>query len=246
MSRLRAALVHLAISALIGSALFAMVWFVWYPAPMLVGIGGHSIFLLLIAIDVVLGPLLTLIVFKSGKRSLKFDLAVIAALQLAAMTYGLSSLLKARPVYIAALGDKFQVIQAPEIADLNLKKAGKSRLPWFGPDLVGTAQPTDKFAVEEVAAVAQLVGGGLGHFPQFHVPYSTMRDTILAEARPISDLRKLNPGQVGEIDRWLASRRLVESRVKYQPIQISLTDYAVILDAKTAEVIGIAPFKPWP
>lgn len=246
MSRLRAAAIHLAISALIGSALFAMVWFVWYPAPMLVGIGGHNIFLLLIGIDVVLGPLLTSIVFKSGKRSLKFDLAVIAALQLAAMSYGLSSLLEARPVYVAALGDKFQVIQAPEIADLNLKNAGKSRLPWFGPDLVGTAQPTEKFAAEEVAAVVQLAGGGLGHFPQFHVPYSAMRDTILDKAKPISDLRKLNPEQVGEIDQWFASRGLAESLVKYQPIQISITNYAVILDAKTAEIIGITPFKPWP
>ena len=246
MSRFCAALVHLAISAAVGIALFAMVWFVWYPAPTLVVIGGHSIFLLLIAIDVVLGPLLTLIVFKAGKRTLKFDLAVIATLQVVAMVYGVKSLLEARPVFVAALGDKFQVIQAPEIADLNLKKAGKARLPWFGPDLVGTATPTDKFAVEEVAAVAQLAGGGLGHFPQFHVPYSTMRETILAKAKPISDLRKHNPSQVLEIDRWLAKRGLTESLVKYQPIQISITDYAVILDAKTAEVVGIAPFKPWP
>ena len=246
MTRSSAALVHLILSALIGSALFAMVWFVWYPAPMLVVIGGHKIFLLLIAIDVVLGPLLTLIVFKTGKRSLKFDLAVIAALQLAAMIYGLNSLLEARPVFIAALGDKFQVIQAPEIADLNVKKAGKSRLPSFGPDLVGTAPPTDKLAAAEVADVTKMAGGGLGHFPQFHVPYSTMRDTILANAKPISDLRKLNPEKVGEINQWLANRRLAESRVKYQPIQISITDFAVILDATTAEIVGIAPFKPWP
>lgn len=246
MSRFRAALVHLAISAAVGIALFAMVWFVWYPAPTLVVIGGHRIFLLLIAIDVVLGPLLTLIVFKAGKRTLKFDLAVIAALQVVAMVYGIGSLLEARPVYIAALGDKFQVVQAPEIADFNLKKAGKSRLPWFGPDLVGTAQPTDKLAAEEVDAVAQLAGGGLGHFPEFHVPYSTMHETILAKAKPISDLRKLSPAQAGEIDLWFASRGLAESSVKYQPIQISITDYAVILDAKTAEVVGIAPFKPWP
>ncbi len=246
MSRFRAALVHLAISVSLGVALFAMVWFVWYPAPTLVVIGGHSIFLLLISIDVVLGPLLTLIVFKTGKRTLKFDLTVIALLQVVAMVYGVRSLLEARPVFIAALGDKFQVVQAPEIADLNLKRAGKDRLPWFGPDLVGTAQPTEKFAAEEVAAVAQLAGGGLGHFPQFHVPYSTMREAILAKAKPVGDLRKLSPEQAGEIDRWFASRRLAESSVRYQPIQISITDYAVILDAKTAEVVGIAPFKPWP
>ena len=44
--------------------------------------------LLMIGVDVVIGPLLTLIVFDPKKKHLKFDLVVIAALQLAALAYG--------------------------------------------------------------------------------------------------------------------------------------------------------------
>jgi len=245
MSRFRAALVHLLISALVGLALFAMVWWVWYPAPMLFAIGGQSIFFLIVAIDVLIGPVLTLVVFKSGKRTLKFDLAVIALLQVAAMMYGVRSLLEARPVFLAALGDKFQVIQAPEIADLNLAKSKLTHLPWFGPRLVGTAPPTDRLALDEVAGVTQLAGGGLGHFPQFHVPYSSMKDEILAKSKPISELRNLNKDRSAEIDQWIASYGLTDEQIRYQPVQIVATDYAVIIDAKSAAVIGIAPFKPW-
>ena len=85
MSRYTASATHFALSVLIGAILLALFWFVWYPAPMLLAIGGHEIFLLILGIDVVLGPLLTLIVFRSGKKSLKFDLAVIALMQVAAM-----------------------------------------------------------------------------------------------------------------------------------------------------------------
>ena len=85
MSRFRASGFHFVISLLVGLVLLALCWFMWYPAPMLMAIGGHEIFLLVVGIDVVLGPLLTLVVFKSGKKTLKFDLAVIALLQIAAL-----------------------------------------------------------------------------------------------------------------------------------------------------------------
>ncbi|MFD2273550.1 hypothetical protein ACFS07_27565 [Undibacterium arcticum] len=106
-------------------------------------IGGQQIFfLLVVGIDVVLGPLLTLVVFKVGKKSLKFDLAVIALLQLGAMVYGVSTLLEARPAYVAALGDQFQVVQASELTDANLAK-GKTELPWWGAAL-GRYQGADR------------------------------------------------------------------------------------------------------
>ncbi|MFC6521947.1 hypothetical protein ACFQAT_21695 [Undibacterium arcticum] len=131
MSRFRASGFHFLISFIVGLGLLALCWFMWYPAPMLMAIGGQQIFLLVVGIDVVLGPLLTLVVFKVGKKSLKFDLAVIALLQLGAMVYGVSTLLEARPAYVAALGDQFQVVQASELTDANLAK-GKTELPWWG------------------------------------------------------------------------------------------------------------------
>ena len=128
MSKYRASGIHFVISLFVGLVLLALCWFVWYPAPMLLAIGGHEIFLLIVGIDVVIGPLLTLVVFKTGKKKLKFDLAMIALLQILALEYGVSTLLEARPVYVAALGDKFQVIQATEVTDANLEKA-KTTLP---------------------------------------------------------------------------------------------------------------------
>ena len=242
MSRFRASGIHFLISLLAGLVLLALCWFMWYPAPMLMAIGGHEIFLLVVGIDVVLGPLLTLVVFKSGKKTLKFDLAVIALLQIAALVYGVSTLLEARPAYVAALGDKFQVIQATEVTDANLAKA-KTSLPWWGPRWVGTKAPTGRYDIDAVNDVTA-VGGGRGHFPQLHVPYHSMAKELIQRAQPIAALKKINSAQAAEIVAWLAKHGYTEQTAKFQPIKISASEFVVMIDAKTAAVIGIAPFKP--
>ena len=240
MTKLRASGLHFAISLFVGLMLLGLSWFIWYPAPMLMAIGGHEIFLLVVGIDVVLGPLLTLVVFKSGKPSLKFDLAVIALLQIAAMIYGVNTLLEARPAYVAALEDSFQVVQATQVTDANLAKANAT-LPWWGPVWVGTKAPLDRFDIDSVEAVTS-VGGGRGHFPQLHVPYDSVREQLAKRAKTISQLKALNVPRTVEIDAWLKARGYDEYSAKYLPIMISSTTFALLLDAATGRVIGISPF----
>lgn len=207
---------------------------------MLMAIGGHEIFLLVIGIDVVLGPLLTMAVFKPGKKYLKFDLAVIAMLQMFALTYGVNTLLEGRPVFIAALGDQYQVIQASELTDANLAK-GKTKLSWWGPVLVGTLEPTDKHDVSTVIAM-RAAGGSRGHLPHLHIPYERMSAEILEKAQEVSVLKENNPEKLIEIEEWLRGHNVAESKVKFQTIKISASKFAIIIDAKSAKIIGIMPF----
>jgi hypothetical protein len=242
MSRYTAACLHFLFSAMVGILLLALCWFVWYPAPMLMAIGGINIFLLIVSIDVVLGPLLTLVVFKTGKRSLTFDLAVIVALQIGAMAYGVSTLLEARPVYVAALGKNFQVVQASEVTDANLSKA-KITMPWWGPTWVGTKAPEDRFDIDAVNDVA-IVGAGRGHFPQLHVPYETVAKDVLAKSQSIATLISDNAGNADEIRAWLKRHNHNESTARFQPIQIVAGEFVVVLDGASGAIVGIAPFKP--
>jgi hypothetical protein len=112
MKRIRAAAIHLLVSVSIAASLFFAFWFVWYPYPLFHAVGGLDIFLILLAVDVTLGPLLTFVVFDTNKRTLKFDLSVIALFQLAALLYGVYTLYIGRPVYAAALGHRFDLVQA--------------------------------------------------------------------------------------------------------------------------------------
>ena len=243
MSRTRAAFIHFALSGSVVLVVFALFWFVWYPNPMAQALGGLPIIATLFGIDVVLGPLLTFIVFDSRKKSLKFDLVAIAVVQVLALSYGVHTLFASRPAFVAAIGDKFDIVPANEISDSDIV-AAKSSLPFLGPRWVGTVVPSAASEKERVE-FSSLLGLGRGHFPQYHQPLANMRDEILKNASPVSSLAKFNPGKDADIQRWLADHGRTIDNTVFQGLKARAEDMAVIMDAKTAEVIGIAPFKPW-
>ena len=99
-NRWQAAGAHLTLSAVIGATVLAAMLFVWYPEPFFDAVGGSRLILLLVGVDVVLGPLLTLVVYNPRKPRLRLDLSIIAVLQSAALIYGVHVMFAARPVYV--------------------------------------------------------------------------------------------------------------------------------------------------
>ena len=99
-NRLRASVIHLAISLAIASLAALLVFGWWYPHPYRDLSGGRELFTLVVAVDVVLGPLITLVIFNPAKtrRHLVMDFTVIGLLQVAALAYGLWTVFVARPV----------------------------------------------------------------------------------------------------------------------------------------------------
>src|SRR5262245_21130730 len=123
MTRWRAAALHLLICLAIAAGVLALMLTVWYPPPLFEAMGGIELALIVISVDVVLGPALTLIVFRAGKRGLRFDLAAIAVLQLGALLYGCHIVSLARPAYIVFVKDQFQIATAAQLSDQRLAAA---------------------------------------------------------------------------------------------------------------------------
>jgi hypothetical protein len=65
--RLRASAIHFCISVAIALLAALLVFFVWYPNPYREISGGRELFLILVSVDVVLGPLITLAIFDRAK-----------------------------------------------------------------------------------------------------------------------------------------------------------------------------------
>jgi len=72
----------------------------WYPLPYFTAAGGWQGLQIAAPIDLVLGPLLTLIVVNKNKEKSKiiFDLVVISMIQLSALGWGISTIYQQRPV----------------------------------------------------------------------------------------------------------------------------------------------------
>lgn len=100
--RLRASGIHLGLSLGIAALAAVVVFGLWYPYPYREISGGRSLFMLVVSVDVVMGPLITLVIFNRAKprRELMVDFSVVALLQLAALSYGMWTVFVARPVHV--------------------------------------------------------------------------------------------------------------------------------------------------
>ena len=114
-NRYQAFAVHMAISLVIFFILLVCITQYWYPGILFDTGNGWKAIGMIVGIDLVLGPLLTLIVFNHNKSSLKFDLAIIALVQTAALAYGTWTIHQTRPVALAFVHKSFITLYADSV-----------------------------------------------------------------------------------------------------------------------------------
>ena len=244
MSRWKASGIHLLLSALIAVGLLALMLSIWYPGPLFEAAGGDHLIFVLVAVDATLGPLITLIIFKAGKRGLKFDLAVIAMLQLSALAYGMHTVYLARPVYLVFTKDRFDLVSAKDVDPEDLPKA---RLPEFEhlplgrPRYIAAVPPEDREARQKILW-SSLQGKDLQMYPQYFVPYEQEIPSALTRAQPVAVLVKRYPGTLEE---YLRSSGRSQESVKFLPLRGKQADGAVLLDARTGVPLEIVLVDPW-
>ncbi len=236
--RARAAGVHLLISAAVAAVAAALVFGLWYPGPYRLLAGGQSLFVLLMTVDVVLGPMLTLAVFNLNKGwpHLKRDLAVIGVLQLAALLYGLYMVYTVRPVATVFEVDRFRVVAAGEVhlPELPLARAEYQRLPLSGPWLLGL-RPTQDSEERNSALFMGLNGVDVSQRPRFWQPYAESASKASAKARPLSVLLARYPQESARVQQRLAERQIDAGTARFLPVT-ARGDWVVILDAAGALV----------
>ena len=247
MNRFSASGLHFALSVLVATLVFLAIYFVWYPDALFSKAGGRFLFFLIACVDVVIGPLVTLIIFKPGKRGLKFDLVTIALVQSAALLYGVWVLYESRPAYVVFVKDRFELARANEIDPAELAKAQApfNRIPLAGPAIVGARLPTnpDEQLRLMVSAAAGLDVQG---YPQYFVPYDAVRNDALARAKPFGELRKHNTENPGAVDALARRLGRPEDSLRFLPLRAGpATDLAVVIDAARADVVHIADLRPW-
>ena len=240
-SRWQAAGTHLLVSIAIAVAVVALMLALWYPGPLFEAAGGTGLLYILVGVDVVLGPLLTLIVFKSGKRGMKFDLAAIGLVQAAALLYGMHVVFLARPAFLVFVKDRFELAIAAELdpGELAAARYPQFRMPpWTGPLFAAADMPADPAERSRLIAAA-LAGLDLQHFPRYYVPYSERTKEILAKAGTVARLRATDPAIAKVVDDYLASSGTKEADVRSLLLRTRYAWLAVLIDPKTAQPVRI-------
>ncbi len=249
-SRWKASVIHLAISAVIAVAVLALMLMVWYAPPFFSAAGGHQVLLILLGVDVSLGPLITLIIFnaKKTRKALAFDLSVIALLQFSALIYGMSIMFHARPVFVVFSIDSFDLVTANMLKDediANAKYSDYRRLPLTGPVYVYSEMPADIKQKNNVVLSA-FSGKDLSQFPQYYQPYAEHASAVGRASKPIADLKKFNPDRVNEIENAVSATGRAEAELGFLPLRAKYQDIAVIVVKSDGKILTSLQMDPWP
>lgn len=226
---------HLLISAVIAALAAALVFGLWYPGAFRLLAGGQGLFLLVVSVDVVLGPLLTFAVFNRAKGwpHLRRDLAVIGVLQLSALAYGLHAVYAARPVAIVFEVDRFRVVSAVDVYEPELAQARPEyrSLPLTGPWTLSVRDAKAGAEKTDALMMALERGYDMGQRPGFWVPYEQARAAALKSARPVRQLLERYPARAAEINAALAERGLAAEAARFMPV-MARGDWVAVLDVQ--------------
>ena len=233
---------HLSASFIVAALVLGWIFTVWYPAPLAKATGVTHIVLIILAIDVIIGPILGFIVYKAHKKSLKFDLMVIVLLQLFALGYGVYSVSEGRPVWTVFNGNRFELIRNNELIDINTDSRINNE--YYHPSLLGPRYVAVKIAEDSLEREQNMFDEVMGDIslaqrPERYVAITEANGRIIETAEDISDLKNYNSEQA--VDSILDSYPNASS---YLGLKANAIDMTVLLDSK-GNTIDIVDLRPW-
>lgn len=238
--RVRAALVHTGLSLiLLGIALY-LVFILWYPSPLPAAAGVTDIYLLMLAIDLTLGPVLTFVVFKYDRARLIFDVVVILLVQLSFYIYGLTIVSQGRPEWLVFVVDDFELVRQVDIdrsAEADFLPAFRDTL-WDGPRWVAAVYSDDPAVAQAQKEDEMFKGISLATRPETYVPIDTRNDAIRERAQPLEVLAEFNDADA------LTRLEAYPEAAGWLPMKGFETDQVVLVD-DAGKVLGVVALNPW-
>jgi hypothetical protein len=240
----QAAAVHSVCTVLVAAAAAWLVFGVWYAYPYRELSGGRELFLLVVAVDVVCGPLLTFVLFnpEKSRRELCMDLGLVAIVQLAALGYGMWTVLQARPLFLVHEVDRFKVVSAPDLAPQALDALTAQLKPkfWMGPQTVGIRPPKSVEEHNNVLFEAAAGGRDYAERPDFYVPFdAAVASKTLERSKAVRDFAARYPQHKPALENISALTKQPIEQMRYLPIR-ARKDWIAVL-TPTGQIAEFVP-----
>lgn len=235
---------HFLASLVTASGIAALVFWIWYPWPFDEMLGGAELFWILVSVDVICGPLLTLVLWdtRKSRRELFSDMTMIVAVQATALAYGVYTVAIVRPIHLVFEVDRFRVISASEVDPSELRHASKNLhlFPWNGPTLLSLRDPKDN---DELIKSIELSTSGKEPSvrPDWWQPYEKKQEDVLMRAKPLNFLYRASPSNKDLLDSAILKTGMKEEDLLWLPLTSSRTlDWIILIDRKNALPRGYA------
>jgi hypothetical protein len=242
--KIQAFLIHLGISAGVVGVLALLMLTLWYPQPWFAQDGGWHVFRLILLVDVVLGPTLTLVVFRRGKPGLRRDLSVIGSVQAAALAYGAVLMFLYRPAFLVYAENNFFTVPWPDVkqATRDLARIEPLAAP-RGPGTVMLRLPKDPAEQARIFANARAGGGSgdrvviaMGDFYEAMTPEHWQ--LVFNRSANIAVQAADNPDIKREFERFRATNTQPLENLAFVPVVCRYGVIMLVFDRKTAALVG--------
>lgn len=237
-------LITLTLAVLVG----VLVFWLWYPKPFRDMTGGLGLYQLILGVDIVCGPLLTLILASPKKthKAMLVDISMIASIQLAALAYGLYTVAIARPVALVAEIDRFRIVSLNELYTQDKAKAlpDYQQTPLWGIQYTGVMKATTAEAANKDLNLS-LQGIEMGMRPDIWQPYDKMKGSLKNHLKPLSALKGLTLNDEKNLTKAIKETNKQKQQLSYLPIVAPMSDKWIALLDENYNVVGYANVNGW-
>ncbi len=239
--------IHFLATLVLAVVAATLIFFVWYPPPFSRMLGGEELFLLVVGIDLVLGPLMSLVIYDSRKsrRALIIDYSFVSVVQIAALIYGVWIMSGARPVYVAFVKDRFEVVQASDLTPEELAAARDPRFatrPLTGPRFVSVVVPEED---KKLAMSKTMEGKDMHVLPRFYVPFEAELANMQRRAKTLEELVEKHPKVEPELEKARREAGIPVEHQRWLPLHHSQGFWTVVIDERTGQPVSYVDFDPY-
>jgi hypothetical protein len=214
--RLKAFGLHLSGSATALTLVLGAFWLGWYRWPGWYLASALQIVGILVLVDLVLGPTLTLIVANPGKprSELTRDITIIVVVQLIALAYGGVTLWSGRPLYYTFSVDRLELVQASDLkaGDISVARRGNPALApfWYSlPRWIWAPLPEDADEAQRIVTAALSGGPDVIQLPRYFRPWEQGLPELRKHLQKLDEMPYFSPAEKRRLTSRLAQLGLV-------------------------------------
>jgi hypothetical protein len=245
--RLKAFGLHLLASAGALTLVVGGLYFGWYGWPGWYLSGVLHVVGIVVLVDLVVGPTLTLIVSNPAKprRELARDIAIIVTVQLAALVYGTATLWSGRPLYYTFSVNCLELVQASDIDNaeraLALRQNPALAPRWHSrPRWVWAPLPDDASEAMRIMTGATLGSGrDIIDMPRYFKPWEQGLPKLRDQLRRLEDMKYLSKPQQQTLRARLAERSLPVNERNMMVMWGGSQRLLVVFDPATLHILAI-------
>lgn len=227
-NRWQAFAMHLLVSLCLFIAMCIIIVVFWYPGVLFTTEGGWQGVRLIAGIDFIIGPTLTLLVYKKGKKGMKFDLAVIGAMQAICITYGMYVVNFSRPAVVAYADGIYYTTPLLRFDSRSIDVKDSPLLTGKYPIWVNIKLPENR--QERLQVKIARVWKGLETAIDLYEPYSETLKILPREGLSLDEARKTGVSVPDNLD---------NQRVRIFKLNTRYNNYAVAVDITTGKFVKL-------